>query len=58
MLNECEVVNYISKFTEQEAKLSAYQVHNDGTTQPVEDHCRFICLRDTITSILMARVPV
>ena len=31
---------------------------DDGTTQPVEDHCCFICLRDTITSTLMARVPV
>ena len=58
MLNECEVVNYISKFTEQEAKRSAYQVHDDGTIHPVEDHCCFICLRDTITSTLMARVPV
>ena len=49
MLNECEVVNYISKFTEQEAKRSVYQVHDDGTTQPEADHCCFICLRDTIT---------
>ena len=47
------------KFTEQEAKRSAYQVHDDGTTQPLEDHCCFICLRDTITSTLTdPRVPV